>query len=97
MKLKRLALTGAKTAVQFEDTKCSKFLVKNFGSGDVYVSFAADTADADSIKIPKETGQICVDNEFYEDKVTKHNFDTIYVKGTGEVEVQCITYYEVEA
>jgi len=58
----------------------AEYIVKNFTSGDVYVSFEADAPDSESIKIPSMLGQLCTN-------VTNES-NTVYVKGTGEVEVQ---------
>ena len=60
----------------------AEYIVKNFTDGDVYVSFEADAPDSESIKIPSMLGQLCTN-------VTNES-NVVYVKGTGEVEVQQI-------
>lgn len=90
LKLERVTLTGEKQAVTF-DEKGKEFLVKNFSEDPVYVSFELDATDDSSIKILPEMAQICSRNGFLfaPDDV---GVDTIYVKGTGEVEVQNLWY-----
>lgn len=48
--------------------------------------FADITAEADAIKIPGGTAQICM----VEERGIQARVNTIYVKGTGEVEVQAL-------
>lgn len=91
----RKTLDGASTAFTFSgtttggkvlDATSCRFLVKNFGSDPVYVDFADITAEADAIKIPGGTAQICM----VEERGIQARVNTIYVKGTGEVEVQAL-------
>ena len=77
----RQTLSGSKQPFEFELHK-AEYIVKNFGSGDVYVSFDENATDDESIKIPTMMGQLCI-NVTNEDNI-------VYVKGTGEVEVQQI-------
>lgn len=84
-KVRRIELTGAVTPVSF-DTCSGKWLVKNFGSGNIYVSFTPDADESARIKIPSGVGQLCVINERYGDGCEK-SF-TVYLSGSGEVEVQ---------
>lgn len=89
MNVKRVTLDGTVTKVQFPNV-CGKWLVKNFTSGDVYASFDANMTEDNAVKIASNCGQVVVDNEFHDMDIFKHN--SIYIKGTGEVEVQQICY-----
>ena len=60
----------------------SNYIVKNFSDADVLVAFDSNATDAASIKIPSMIGQICMNGDY--------GVDTVYVSGTGEVEVQQI-------
>lgn len=82
--VKRVTLGGSETAVKFyAPSKC--FLVKNFSSADVYVAFESGASTDESIKIPSGMAQLCA-TDFYE--IGAEKTDTIYLTGTGEVEVQ---------
>lgn len=83
--VRRVTLSRSVTPVTFE-TCSGKWLIKNFGSGDIYVSFTEDVNAETSIKIPAGVGQLCVINERYGDGCEK-SF-TVYLSGNGEVEVQ---------
>ena len=88
LKVKRQTLTGQSTAFTF-DVPGLKFLVKNLSENDCLVNFDAITNDneSESILIPKQIAQLVLTNE--------HNPDganTLYVKGTGDVEVQVVLY-----
>lgn len=88
--VKRVTLEGAVMPVSF-DYPSGRFLVKNFSSGDVYVSFESTVAPASSIKISAGYGQLCEINERGgADGQAKSK--TIYLNGTGEVEVQALWY-----
>lgn len=90
--VKRVTLAGSVfEAVEF-DTVCGKWLVKNFTDNDIYVSFASDATTNNSIKIPKDYAQVCIANEFVV-KSDAFKADTIYVYGTGEVEVQQLCFH----
>lgn len=91
LQLKRVTLTGTTQAVSF-DTRCGKYLVKNFSSNDLYVSFDSNLVEANSIKIAAGNGQVCLINEHY-DWSEEVKTNTIYVKGTGEIEVQQLCYH----
>ena len=81
MNIIRKTLTGAKTSFEFEGAS-QDYIVKNFTSGDILVAFDSTATDANSIKIPSMMGQLCINND---DKA-----NTVYITGTGEVEVQQI-------
>lgn len=83
LSIERKTLSGSKTSFVF-DYKRPRFVVKNFTDSDVYVSFSQSATDDKSIKIPSGMGQICM----VTDEDHGIGIDTVYVKGTGEVEVQ---------
>ena len=85
-RVKRVQLSGSVLAVEFESYG-GQYLVKNFSGGDVYVSFEDAVSEDTSIKISNGYGQVCVINE--KDGLNgQAKAKTIYLKGTGEVEVQ---------
>lgn len=91
-KIKRVTLEGeAFEAVKFEDSLCGQWLVKNFSEDDIYVSFLEEVDEDSSIKIPAGYFQICVANQNY-GGLNAWKTDTIYIKGTGEVEVQQLCF-----
>ncbi len=91
LSLKRITLTGAITPVTFNH-KCGKWLVKNFSSADIYVSFESNLVESKAVRIASGHGQAIVINEYYDwNDDLKSN--TIYIKGTGEVEVQQLCYH----
>lgn len=84
--VKRKILTGGWTEFKFEH-KAKRFFVKNYTSGDIYVSFVDDDSDDESFKITTGIGEevaITYDILLGAENVV----DKIYVKGSGEVEVQ---------
>lgn len=88
-KIKRVTLSKSTfEEIQFS-TKASKFLVKNFSEGDIYVSFDANAKEENAIKIPSQFFQVVIINENMNNYYSR---DKIYVKGNGEVEVQAIWY-----
>lgn len=90
IQLKRPILNGEPTAIEFKHS-CEKWLVKNFTDGDIYVAFENSSAFEESaIKIASGCGQVCFVNEHssYSEDVS----NIIYIKGTGEVEVQQLCY-----
>lgn len=90
MKIQRKTLTGEAEAFTF-DVKGKRFLVKNFSDSDAYAAFDAEATEGESAKIPANTAQVVMENEFlYE--VGDEGTDTIYVTATGEIEVQMIWY-----
>lgn len=78
----RETLTGTEKAITFTASS-SKYIVKNYTSSDIYVSFYTPFETNNAIKIASGMGQECVINErFYP------STNVIYVLGTGEVEIQ---------
>ena len=88
LKVQRKTLTGESTAFTF-DTVGLKFLVKNLPSSDCLVNFEPITASNEdsSILIPKEVAQLVLTNEH-----GPSGAKTIYVQGTGDVEVQIVLW-----
>lgn len=84
--VQRVTLAGKATAVTFPYPS-GKFIVKNFSGGDIYVSFESTVAPASSIRIASGYGQVCEINE-RGGAAGQAKSKTIYVNGTGEVEVQ---------
>ena len=83
--IKRKTLSGTQQALTF-DKQRSDFLVKNFSESDVFVAFETNAPEALSIKIPSMYAQVCSCSNV--EGTTCMTTDTIYVTGSGEVEVQ---------
>ena len=81
----RKTLTGDWTAFTF-DRKAQFFFVKNFTEDVIYVSFESGTNTNACIKINSGMGEECFIS--LGGSMGEYFTDTIYVKGTGEVEVQ---------
>lgn len=90
LQVKRINLTGEVTGVEFA-RECRKYLVKNFTNSDIYVSYNSNLDETNSIKIAAGYAQVIVINENYAWSKEVLN-KTIYIKGTGEVEVQQLCY-----
>lgn len=75
----RKTLTGEYAEFKFEK-KTSNFFVKNFTSTAILVTFDSEKVDADAFKIPTMVGE--------ELQLPFGKANIVYVKGTGEVEVQ---------
>lgn len=92
----RKTLEGDWTEFAFE--KAGRyFFVKNFTDGDIFVSFEENTEEESCFKIASGVGEEvsisfeALDREDYKTK-------SVYIKGTGEVEVQGLDiYYKVPA
>ena len=78
LRIARETLAGTKQEFEFQH-EGEEYIVKNFSDGNMYVSFEETATDDESIKISADKAQICTCGA----EVKK-----IYVKGTGEVEVQ---------
>lgn len=90
MNIKRVTLSGSVTKVEF-DNLCRKWLVKNTTDSDIFVSFDENFKEDEAVKIASNFGQnVYVNDEpvFRDTCYTR----AIYIKGTGEVEVQQICY-----
>lgn len=84
--VQRVTLSGSVLPVTFQYYS-GKFLVKNFTSGDVYVSFEQTVNPSTSIKIATGYAQLCQINE-RGGAGGQEKVNTIYLNGNGEVEVQ---------
>ena len=84
--VKWITLTGNWEAVTF--TRATKtYFVKNFSEGNIFVSFEENDTEDTSIKILQNTGeQIDISPVILQQ--LNYKSDTIYIKGTGEVEIQ---------
>lgn len=87
--VKRLTLTGNWTAFTFSK-KSYSFFVKNFTENDIFVSFENNDQESESFKIKSGVGEEVFINE--NARRDEYLTDTIYVKGTGEVEVQQLKF-----
>lgn len=85
--VKRLTLTGNWLKVQF-NFKAITYFVKNYSDSDVFVSFEENDSEDTSFKIKSGMGEEVAIS--YSGK--KYKTDTLYVKGTGEVEVQQLDF-----
>ena len=75
----RKTLTGEYAEFKF-DKQTSNYFVKNFTNSFVLATFDENKVDADAFKIPAQIGE--------EVELPFGRANKIYVKGTGEVEVQ---------
>jgi len=89
--VKRKQLTGDYTPFTFSQN-CTHFLVKNFTSNPVYVSFEPNTPDDEAVKISSMMAESMAIS-FSGENNPKFAVDTIYVKGVGEVEVEALELY----
>ncbi len=90
LKIKRVTLSGSAEAIAFEN-QAKGFLVKNFSEAPVYVSFDEEFEDDEAIMIEAGYWQICVINE--NENAQEQNYtNIIYVKGTGDVEIQLVNF-----
>lgn len=89
-KVIRKTLTGGWEPFTF-DVKSKSFCVKNFTNAPIYVSFIDGDSLDESIKIREYMAEICYITSLY-NLAGSFFRDTIYVKGTGEVEVEAIEW-----
>ena len=83
--IRRETLAGTAQAFTFDKFR-SDYLVKNFSEADIYVAFEQGAQQSRSIRIPSKYGQVC--SCFNVEGTTGMTTTTVYVTGTGEVEVQ---------
>ena len=86
--VKRVTLTGDWKPVTFKG-QARYFFVKNFSDNDIYVSFEENDSEASSYKIEKGVAEELSPTYKYIGR-SEYNVSTVYVKGTGEVEVQAL-------
>lgn len=92
--VERLFLIGEVLAVEFS-TLSPKYVVKNFSDDDIFVSFDEDFNPLKAIKISSGYAQTCMISEYVNinNQIPDTYFaKTIYIYGTGEVEVQQILW-----
>ena len=82
----RKILTGSWAEFRFPE-RGKKYYVKNFTDGDIFVSFATDESEKTAFKVKSKMG------EELQMSFANHPWPfglvySIWVKGTGEVEVQ---------
>ena len=101
VKVIRKTLAGSCEAFEFKGTTPAgksleasswKFLVKNLSSDDCYVDFAEIEPGEENytICVPAGTAQVCFVRDTGDPFTPVQKTDTIYVSGTGDVEVQAI-------
>ena len=86
----RKTLNGEWTEWDF-GKPCKNFFVKNFSSGDIFVSFVNNDQESGSFKIASDYGEevSIVQNHLGGQGETAK----IYVKGTGEVEIEALDIF----
>lgn len=89
--IKRITLSGSDFQTIEFDHSAGKYFVKNFSDGDIYVSFDENVTENEAIKIPANYYQIVIANEYFGSN-NYYRSNKIYVKGTGEVEVQQLCF-----
>lgn len=89
--IKRITLEGEITEVEF-DNICGKYLVKNFSDDDIFVSFDEEFTEENSTKIPAGFYQVVIANEWL-GGLDAYKSKSIYINGTGEVEVQQLCFH----
>ena len=101
VKVIRKTLAGSSTAFEFKGTTSAgkniaayswKFLVKNLSEADCYVDFANITSGQENyaICVPAGSAQVCFARDHEDPFAPVQKTDTIYVKGTGVIEVQAL-------
>lgn len=86
--VQRKTLTGAWAEFKFS-RKGRFFVVKNLSDSDALVSFLNDEVEDEAIKIKAGATEKCAISFDPIDR-KEYQTDTVFVKGTGEVEVQAI-------
>ena len=89
-KVIRKTLTGDWEPFTF-DVKSKSFCVKNFSDDPCYVSFVDDDETNESIKIASGMAEVCYITALT-NLANSFSRDTIYVNGTGEIEVEAIDW-----
>lgn len=89
--VKRIELSGNTFEEFLFDKKCGKYLVKNFSESPIYVSFDDAVTDNEAIKINGDSFQVVIANDWL-GGLDCYRTNKIYVKGSGEVEVQQLCF-----
>lgn len=84
----RKTLAGGWTPFEFQGLS-KRFFVKNYSDNDIYVSFIDGDNENASFKVASGLGEE-VATTFRNYERAEDYKTTIYVKGTGEVEVQAL-------
>lgn len=90
MEILRKTLDGAVTEFDFGNVKSERFLVVNFSQGNMFASFDEDLDESKSAKIAAGMGRIILDSARTIGGIEQYRHSKVYVKGTGECEVQAI-------
>ncbi len=87
-KVKRITLNGDWMNVAFDGIACSSWFVKNFSSDDIYVSLCECIRDTDAcFCVPSKLAEeVFISTEMVE------RTDGIWIKGSGDVEVEAISW-----
>ena len=89
LQVKRVTVSG-KTKVEF-DALCGNYMIKNFSSSPIYVSFDEEFTHNNSIKIPANFYQHVMIND--PDDANGDAAKELWIEGSGEVEVQQLWHY----
>lgn len=87
--VKKVTLSGSWQKVSFEN-KATRFFVKNFSTGDIFVSFAENDTEDESFRIASGIAEEVAIS--YTNIRGKYAVNDIYVKGSGEIEVQQLDF-----
>ena len=87
--VKRVTLTGDWLEITFTN-KATRYFVKNFTDAAILVSFAANDTEDESFKIKTGIGEDVAIS--YDGLRGRYEVNKIYVKGTGEVEIQQLDF-----
>lgn len=88
----KATLTGDVVGIQFEN-KGWRFAVKNFSDAPIYVSFEEDVDETTGLEIPAQMCQVIGENAYIRPRQYMYKdaaFNTVYIKGTGKVEVDML-------
>lgn len=87
--VKRKTLSGSWTEFAFPQP-ARKYFVKNYTSGDILVTFENDEIEDEAFKIKTGIGEeVSISSKM---NVQAYSKSSIFVKGTGEVEVQQLDF-----
>ena len=88
--VKRVILTGDWEEIEFNH-KARVYFVKNFTDDDIFVSFSNDEIEDEAFKIKSGIGEeVAITYNLNNSREVET--DKIYVKGTGEVEIQQLNF-----
>ena len=87
--VKRVTLSGNWQEISFP-AKASRYFVKNYSDNDIYVSFEDNDSEDESFKIKSGIGEEIAIS--YTNIRGRYAVNKLYVKGTGEVEIQQLDF-----